>query len=50
MENIGRNLNITLIMILLIIHFLKEHAGIKAPAVFSYFSTRMMLAALTSCF
>lgn len=35
-------------MILLIIHFLKEYAGIKSLAVFSYFSTRMMLAALTS--
>jgi phospho-N-acetylmuramoyl-pentapeptide-transferase len=35
-------------MILLLIHFLKEYAGIKTPAVFSYFSTRMMLAALTS--
>ena len=35
-------------MILLLIDFLKEYAGIKAPAVFSYFSTRMMLAALTS--
>lgn len=35
-------------MILLIIQFLKEYTDIKAPAVFSYFSTRMMLAALTS--
>jgi phospho-N-acetylmuramoyl-pentapeptide-transferase len=35
-------------MILFIIEFLKEYAGIKTPAVFSYFSTRMMLAALTS--
>lgn len=35
-------------MILLIIHLLKEYAEIKTPAVFSYFSTRMMLAALTS--
>src|ERR1700730_17255094 len=35
-------------MILLIIHFLKEYAGMKTPAVFGYFSTRMMLAALTS--
>lgn len=35
-------------MILLIIHFLKEYAEIKTPAVFSYVSTRMMLAALTS--
>lgn len=37
-------------MILLLIHFFKEFAGIKIPAVFSYFSTRMMLAALTSLF
>ena len=35
-------------MILFLIDFLKEYAGIKTPAVFSYFSTRMMLAALTS--
>lgn len=35
-------------MILLIIHLLKEYADIKIPAVFTYFSTRMMLAALTS--
>jgi phospho-N-acetylmuramoyl-pentapeptide-transferase len=35
-------------MILLLIDFLKEYAGVKVPAVFSYFSTRMMLAALTS--
>lgn len=35
-------------MILLIIHFFKEYTDIKVPAVFSYFSTRMMLAALTS--
>lgn len=35
-------------MILLIIHFLKKYAEIKTPAVFSYFSTRIMLAALTS--
>jgi phospho-N-acetylmuramoyl-pentapeptide-transferase len=35
-------------MILLIIDFLRKYAGIKTPAVFSYFSTRMMLAALTS--
>ncbi len=35
-------------MILFLIDFLREYAGIKAPAVFSYFSTRMMLAALTS--
>lgn len=37
-------------MILLLMHFLKEFAGIKPPAVFGYFSTRMMLAALTSLF
>lgn len=35
-------------MILLIIDFLRQYAGMKTPAVFSYFSTRMMLAALTS--
>src|ERR1700730_12882771 len=35
-------------MILFLINFLKEHAGVKALFVFSYFSTRMMLAALTS--
>ncbi len=35
-------------MILLIIDFLRKYAEIKTPAVFSYFSTRMMLAALTS--
>lgn len=35
-------------MILFIIDFLKEYLGIKTPAVFGYFSTRMMLAALTS--
>lgn len=35
-------------MILLILNFLKTSFGIKYPAVFSYFSTRMMLAAITS--
>lgn len=35
-------------MILFLIKFLKESAGIKFPAVFSYVSTRMMLAATTS--
>lgn len=35
-------------MILFLIDFFKEYAGIKTPAVFSYFSTRMLLAALTS--
>jgi len=35
-------------MILFIIDFFREHGGIKIPAVFGYFSTRMMLAALTS--
>lgn len=35
-------------MILWLIQFLKEQAGVKIPAVFGYFSTRMMLAALTS--
>lgn len=32
----------------LIIDFLKSYFGLKIPAVFSYYSTRMMLAALTS--
>lgn len=35
-------------MILLLIEFLKQYADLKIPAVFGYFSTRMMLAALTS--
>lgn len=35
-------------MILLIIDYLKIHLGIKVPAVFAYYSTRMMLAAMTS--
>lgn len=35
-------------MILFLIEFLKEFTGFKSPAVFGYFSTRMMLAALTS--
>lgn len=35
-------------MIMLLIHFLKESYDIKIPTVFSYYSTRMMLAALTS--
>ncbi len=35
-------------MILLLIEFLKEYAGITVPAVFSYYSTRILLAALTS--
>lgn len=35
-------------MILLLMDLLKEYAGIKMPAVFGYFSTRMMLAAVTS--
>lgn len=35
-------------MILILIDLLKEYAGFKSPAVFGYFSTRMMLAALTS--
>ncbi|WP_068470141.1 phospho-N-acetylmuramoyl-pentapeptide-transferase [Candidatus Protochlamydia phocaeensis] len=35
-------------MILLIIDLLKDMWGIKAPAVFTYYSTRMILAALTS--
>lgn len=36
-------------MVLLLLHFLQQW-GIKAPTVFSYYSTRMMLAALTSLF
>lgn len=35
-------------MVLLIIDFFREYIGIKVPTVFGYFSTRMMLAALTS--
>jgi phospho-N-acetylmuramoyl-pentapeptide-transferase len=35
-------------MILLIIDYLREVWGIKSPAVFTYYSTRMLLAALTS--
>ena len=35
-------------MVLLLIDFLKNHFGIKVPSVFFYYSTRMMLAALTS--
>lgn len=35
-------------MIFLFIHILKEFFGIRTPAVFTYFSTRMILAALTS--
>lgn len=35
-------------MILIILNFLKEQWGLKAPAVFTYYSTRMMLAALTA--
>lgn len=35
-------------MILLIIDYLKEFWGIKTPAVFTYYSTRMLLAAMTS--
>lgn len=35
-------------MILLFIQMLKEFWGIKAPSVFSYYSTRMALAAVTS--
>ena len=33
---------------LFLFDFLKYFFGIKAPAVFTYYSTRMMLAALTS--
>jgi phospho-N-acetylmuramoyl-pentapeptide-transferase len=36
------------IMILLLMDFLKEIGGLKIPAVFAYYSTRMMLAAVTS--
>lgn len=35
-------------MILFIIDFLRESMGLKVPAVFAYYSTRMILAALTS--
>jgi len=35
-------------MILLIIEFLKNHSDFRIPSVFSYYSTRMILAALTS--
>lgn len=35
-------------MILFLIDFFKSNLGIKVPAAFSYYSTRMMLAALTS--
>lgn len=35
-------------MILLLIDFFKLHLGLKVPAVFSYYSTRMMLAAITA--
>jgi phospho-N-acetylmuramoyl-pentapeptide-transferase len=35
-------------MILLILEYLKEAWGVKTPAVFTYYSTRMLLAALTS--
>lgn len=35
-------------MILLLIHYLNDSLGIKVPAAFHYYSTRMMLAALTS--
>lgn len=35
-------------MILFFIDFLKEHWGIKVPMVFSYYSTRMTLAAVTA--
>lgn len=37
-------------MIFFIINFLKEGWGVKVPAVFAYYSTRMILAALTSLF
>lgn len=35
-------------MILFILEYLKEAWGVKTPAVFTYYSTRMLLAALTS--
>src|SRR3984957_16927878 len=35
-------------MIFFIIHFLKAEWAVKVPAVFAYYSTRMILAALTS--
>jgi phospho-N-acetylmuramoyl-pentapeptide-transferase len=35
-------------MIFFIIHFMTQFFGLKIPAVFTYYSTRMMLAAITS--
>lgn len=35
-------------MMILLIEFLQTHFGLKIPAVFTYYSTRMMLAAVTS--
>lgn len=35
-------------MIFLLMHYLREHYGYKLPMVFSYYSTRMMLSALTA--
>lgn len=35
-------------MILFLFHYLAAHFGVKVPAVFSYFSTRMLLAAITA--
>lgn len=35
-------------MIFFILNFFKTHLGSKSPSVFSYYSTRMMLAAMTS--
>lgn len=35
-------------MILFLIHFLREYCGMRVPAVFEYFSTRMAFASMTS--
>ena len=35
-------------MIYLFLQFLRDHAGLKVPMVFSYYSTRMMMAAVTA--
>src|ERR1700682_2832240 len=35
-------------MMILLIEFLRDSFGIRLPAVFTYYSTRMMLAAVTS--
>lgn len=37
-------------MLFLFMNYLRDHFGVKIPMAFSYYSTRMMLAALTSLF